>query len=42
MDEERAENSMALGLRPDRIKTLVSMTTDIPHRVIMGNMLLTF
>ena len=29
----------ALGFRPDRIGTLVSMATDSSHRVIMGKML---
>ena len=29
----------ALGFGPDRIGTLVSMATDISHRVIMGKML---
>ena len=29
----------ALGLRQDRIGTLVSMATDSSHRVIMGKML---
>ena len=29
----------ALGFGPDRIRTLVSMTTDRSHRVIMGKML---
>ena len=29
----------ALGFGPDRIRTLVSMATDISHRVIMGKML---
>ena len=28
--------STALGLRPDRIRILVSMATDSSHRVIMG------
>ena len=26
----------ALGFRPDRIRTLVSMATDSSHRIIMG------
>ena len=29
----------ALSFRPDRIRTLVSMATDISHRVIMGEKL---
>ena len=29
----------ALGLRPDRIRTLVSMAKNSYHRVIMGEML---
>ena len=29
----------ALGFGPDRIRTLVSMTTDSSHRVIMGKTL---
>ena len=29
----------ALGFGPDRIKTLVSMATDSPHKVIMGKIL---
>ena len=29
----------ALGFGPDRIGTLMSMATDISHRVIMGKML---
>ena len=29
----------ALGFGPDRIRTLVSMSTDSSHRVIMGKML---
>ena len=32
----------ALGFRPDRIGTLVSMATDSSHRVIMGKMLSAF
>ena len=31
----------ALGIGPDRIITLVSMATDISHRVIMGKMFIT-
>ena len=31
----------ALGFRPDRIRTLVSMATDSSHRVIMGGNLVT-
>ena len=30
----------ALGFRPDRIGTLVSMATDSSHRLIMGKILL--
>ena len=30
----------ALGFEPDRIKTLVSMSTDSSHRVIMGKIVL--
>ena len=29
----------ALGFRPDRIRTLISMVTDSSHRVIMGKIL---
>ena len=29
----------ALGFGQDRIRTLVSMAKDSPHRVIMGNIL---
>ena len=30
----------SVGFDPDRIRTLVSMATDSPHRVIMGKMAL--
>ena len=30
------EGKASLGFGPDRIRTLVSMATDSPHRVIMG------
>ena len=33
------EGKAALGFRPDRIRTLVSMATDRSHRIIMGKML---
>ena len=33
------EGKAALSFGPDRIGTLVSMATDISHRVIMGKML---
>ena len=34
------EEKAALGFWPDQFVTLVSMTTDSPHRVIMGKILL--
>ena len=36
------EGKVALGFGLDRIRTLVSMATDISHRVIMGKMVLSF
>ena len=33
------EGKDALGLGPDRIRTMESMATDSAHRVIMGKML---
>ena len=40
LKHQQGGGKAALGFWPDRIGTLVSMTTDSSHRVIMGEILL--